>query len=48
MKQRATNAFMTLFGRQISQYFQKWKNGAAVKAVRLDKDFKIRLIKLYR
>ena len=39
---------MTLFGRLVSQYFQKWKQGAATKAVKLDNDFKIHLIKLYR
>ena len=39
---------MTLFGRLVSQYFQKWKQGAATKAVKLDNDFKVRLIKLYR
>jgi len=39
---------MTVFGKRLSQYFQKWKNGAITKARKMDKDFKIRLIKLYR
>ena len=47
-KKRATTAFMTLFGRLLSQYFQKWKNGAVTKGVKLNANLKIRLIKLYR
>ena len=48
MKQRATNAFITLFGRQLSQAFHRWKNCSKYKAVELDKNFKIRIVKLFR
>ena len=41
-------AFMTLFGRQLSQYFNHWKNSAITKKTKTNGDFKQRLIKLYR
>lgn len=47
-RMRSTTAFVTLFGRLLSQYFQKWKQGALTKKVKLDKDFKIKLIRLFR
>ena len=47
-QKRATNVFVTVFGRLLSQYFQMWKNGAVSKAVLMDQKFKIKLIKLYR
>ena len=47
-QKRATSAFVTVFGRLISQYFQKWKNTAMTKNVTINQTFKIKLIKLYR
>lgn len=47
-RKRATKAFMTLFGRKIAQYFQKWKHGAITKGIKMNQNFKIRLVKLYR
>lgn len=41
-------AFVTLFGRLLSQAFHRWKNCAQYKAKELDGSFKIHLIKLYR
>ena len=47
-QKRATSAFVTVFGRLVSQYFQKWKNTAMTKNVTINQTFKIKLIKLYR
>lgn len=44
---RATSAFVTVFGRLLSQYFQKWKNTAMTKNVTFNQTFRIKLIKLY-
>ena len=35
-QKRATSAFVTVFGRLISQYFQKWKNTAMTKNVTIN------------
>ena len=48
MRQRATKAFITLFGKQLSQAFYRWKHCATYKAVELDQNFKMRLVKLFR
>ena len=47
-KHRATTAFVTVFGRLVSQYFQRWKEGAKYKGTAVNQKFKMRLIKLYR
>jgi len=47
-KRRATSALVTVFGRLLHQYFEKWRQGATTKRVQLDSDFKVKLIKLYR
>jgi len=41
-------AFMTLFGRQLSQYFNHWKHASIKKKTVLNGEFKMRLIKLFR